>query len=77
MDQKLLTENCDCCGVETPIFNLSIVCPECLHHLRNEKQKEQLFKMDWEEDNPNPDKKIICHPKDWDMTTEEEDETAT
>lgn len=43
-----LSENCECCGDDTPIDYLHIVCPECLHAIRNVKQKEELFKMDWE-----------------------------
>jgi len=50
MSQKEITDTCECCGGEVSLYNLSIVCPDCLHQLRNEKQKELLFNMDWEED---------------------------
>jgi len=50
MSQKEITKQCDCCGVYTNFDLLSIVCPHCLHQFRNEKQKELLFNMDWEED---------------------------
>jgi hypothetical protein len=77
MSQKKINSTCECCKKEVSIWDMNIVCSDCLHTIRNEKQKEELFKIDWEDDKPEPCKKIICHPKDWDMKTEDENETQT
>lgn len=50
MSQKQIKGHCECCGVSIEMEFLKIVCPHCLHQFRNEKQKELLFNMDWEED---------------------------
>jgi len=50
MSQKEITKYCECCGTERTLLNLHYVCLECLHQIRNEKQKELLYNTDWEED---------------------------
>lgn len=50
MTQNEITRHCECCGTERIIHKLHVVCPDCLHDIRNEKMKEDCRNMDWGED---------------------------